>query len=91
MSLENPNRSAITVTTLSITLRAASLPLGCPATDFLLTQARLPSGGVPVPASGASALSPAQLPTIRMLETGANQDACENAHLTLELVGSAHS
>ncbi len=80
--------------TLTVLIEPASLPAGCRATDFQITPSSVSSahpvqvparGAVTLPAQGASA------PTIRMLDTSANQNACRNLTLRLGYTGSAHS
>jgi hypothetical protein len=94
VKLTNTNPLAISVTALTVTLSAGGLPAGCNAAWFAFAPSSLsPSSPVVVPAGGSVTL-PAQgqtAPTIRMLESGTNQDACRNAPLTLHYSGSAHS
>lgn len=93
LTLTNPGSSAIYVTSLTATLQDSNLPAGCDASAFQIAQASIPSAGVAIPANGAVTLPTqgATAPTIQMLDTGTNQDACENADLTLGYSGSAHS
>jgi hypothetical protein len=94
VKLTNANASAISVTALTVTLSASGLPAGCSAGWFAFAPSSLsPATPVVVPAGGSVTL-PAQgqtAPTIQMLESGTNQDACRNAQLTLRYTGSAHS
>jgi hypothetical protein len=94
VKLTNPNALAISVTALTVTLTASGLPTGCDAAWFAFAPSSLsPSNPVVVPAGGSVTL-PAQgatAPTMRMLDSGTNQDACRNARLTLSYSGSAHS
>jgi len=92
--LANPNAVPIFVTTLTASLEPTKLPAGCRPADFQITPSSVSSahpvqvparGAVTLPAQGASA------PTIRMLDTSANQNACANATLRLGYTGSAHS
>ena len=93
LTLTNPNGVPVYVTSVTVTLAASSLPAGCSASDYQITQASIPSGGVDVPASGTVTL-PAQgatTATVQMVDTDTNQDACQNAQLTLDYSGSSHS
>ena len=76
-----------------VTLASSSLPAGCSASGYVVNQASIPTAGVAVPPNGSVSL-PAQgatLPSIEMIDTGSNQDACQNAQLQLSYAGSAHS
>jgi hypothetical protein len=78
---------------VTISLNASSLPAGCAANSYKITQPSIPSGGVSVPANGSVTL-PTQGATtgsIQMVDTHTNQDACKNALLKLDYSGSAHS
>ncbi len=93
LTLANPNGVPIHVTGVTVTLAASSLPAGCTADGYQITQASIPSAGIVVPADGSVTL-PAQGATtaaIQMVDTHTNQDACQNAHLKLGYTGSAHS
>src|SRR5450755_4255639 len=92
--LSNPNGVPIFVTSLTTGLGPTNLPAGCHAGDFQITPSSVSTahpvhvparGSVTLPAQGASA------PTIRVLDTSANQNACANATLRLGYTGSAHS
>jgi hypothetical protein len=94
LTLTNPNPAAIQVTSVTAALDPSSLPAGCQAAWFQLTQSTVSAtspvsvpanGSVTLPAQGASA------PSIALIESGTNQDACQQAHLTLTYTGSAHS
>lgn len=94
VTLENPNSAAITVTNVTATLNASGVPAGCQAGWFAIGQSNISAsqpvtvpanGSVTLPAQGASA------PTIQLTDSHTNQDACQNAHLTLTYTGSAHS
>jgi len=93
VTITNPNSQAIFVTSLTATTQSAGLPGGCAANSFQTTPASIPSAGVQVPANGSVTL-PAQggrAPSVQMVDTGANQDACQNATVTFSYTGSAHS
>jgi hypothetical protein len=94
VKLTNPNPQAISVTALTVTLSATGLPAGCNVAWFAFAPSSLSPSSPVVVAAGGSVTLPAQgqtAPTIRMLESGTNQDACRNAPLTLRYSGSAHS
>jgi hypothetical protein len=93
LTLTNPNSVAIYVTGLKVALNTSSLPAGCPAGGYQITQATVPAGGVMIAANGSVTLPAggANAPTIRMVDTGTDQDPCQNAKLTLSYSGSAHS
>ncbi len=93
LTLSNPNGVQIYVTSVTVTLVSSSLPAGCSASGYVVDQASIPTAGVAVPANGSVSL-PAQgatAPSIQMIDTGTNQDACQNAQLQLSYAGSAHS
>ena len=84
LTLSNPTNGTIYFTDLTAALQSSPAP-GCSLDWFRLTQAAIPGAGVAVPAGGSVTL-PAQgvsAPTIRMLESNTNQDACQNAKVTL--------
>jgi large repetitive protein len=87
LTLTNPNANAITVTSLSVSVKSTSAA-GCLTSWFALTQ---PAQSFSVPAKGSVTLTGSQAPTIRMIDTSTNQDACKSAKLTLAYSGSAHS
>jgi hypothetical protein len=86
LSITNPNPENITVTEGSITLGVTTIA-GCSGSaNFALSQ-NLTVNAV-VPADSTKSLSDlsipqADWPVLSMLDTTANQDACENATLTL--------
>lgn len=89
--LGNPNTVTIYVTGVTTRLRSTGAP-GCSASWFRVSQASIPRGGIAVPAHRSVTL-PAQgavAPMIRLIESGKNQDACQNARLTLAYSGDAH-
>jgi hypothetical protein len=92
--LTNPNAEAISVTALNVALSGSGLPAGCNPAWFAFAPSSLtPSNPVVVPAGGSVTL-PAQgatAPTVRLLDSGTNQNACRNAQLRLTYSGSAHS
>jgi hypothetical protein len=93
LKLTNPNDATIFVTGLTASLQASSLPAGCAASNYRIAPASIPGTGITVPAH-ASVTLPVQgaaAPTIQLIETFTNQDACERASLVLGYAGSAHS
>jgi len=93
VKLSNPNSVPIYVTGMTATLESSGLPNGCAPSNFTIAQASIPAAGVEVPANGSVTLPTegATAPSIQMIETGTNQDACEAATLTIGYSGSAHS
>jgi hypothetical protein len=94
LRITNPNPAAIHVTSITASLDPTSLPTGCQAAWFQITQSDAsasrpvavpPHGSVTLPAQGVSA------PTVALTESGTNQDACQRAHLTLTYSGNADS
>jgi hypothetical protein len=92
VTLSNRNTVAIHVTEVTTRLQSTGAP-GCSARWFRVSQARIPLGGIAVPAHGSVTLpvQGATAPTIRLVESGTNQDACENARLALAYSGGAHA
>jgi hypothetical protein len=93
VTISNPNAVPIYVTSVTVTLNTSSLPAGCSASGYEINQASIPAAGVIVAANGSISL-PAQgasAPSVQMLDTGTNQDSCQNAQLGLDYTGSAHS
>ena len=74
--LTNPNSVPIFVTSLAASVQSTGVT-GCSASWFQFTQSSIPAAGVQVPANGSITL-PAQgatAPSIRMLDSGSNQNA----------------
>jgi large repetitive protein len=100
LQFSNPNSVGMSVTSLSMSVQSvSSAPNATPAhpctvADFALTQF---SGSYPftIPPGSSSltslGFSPAQMPKVRMLESGGNQDGCKNATISLSYSGSAQS
>lgn len=94
VTVHNPNNTPILVTSLSATLASTGLPAGCDSAWFQVAQSNVSNttpitipanGSVSLPAQGASA------PSIQMIDSHTNQDACQTAHLTITYTGSAPS
>jgi hypothetical protein len=81
----NPNGVAVDVSNLTVTVASTGVT-GCATSDFQITQSNIDSTHrFTVPASSSRtmlATDPVSRPTIRMIDSG-NQNACANAHLTL--------
>jgi hypothetical protein len=95
ITVTNPNNVAIEVTSLTVSVAAASSKAGCegPA-NLQLSQPNISSSNpLAIPANGQVALPAGALtaPTVRMLDLSTNQDACKNASFTFNYSGSAHS
>jgi hypothetical protein len=90
LKVSNPNSVPIFVTALSANVQATGAT-GCNASWFQTAAATIPSAGISVPANGSVTVPTANDPTLKMLESGTNQDACIGAQLTLSYTGSAHS
>jgi hypothetical protein len=97
LTLTNPNDSTIYVTGLSVSIDSSSLPSGCPASNFAITQSNASStNSVEIPAKGsvtipATGLNGVTAPKLTMLDLATAQDDCQNATFTLSYGGSAHS
>jgi hypothetical protein len=97
----NPNSVAVIVTSLTVTKLSLNAPNAtiahpCTLSDFAVTQFSGAYGfTIPVGASSLQSvgftLGSGTWPTVRVLETGLNQDGCKGATITLSYTGSAHS
>jgi large repetitive protein len=100
LQFSNPNSVGMSVTSLSVSVQSvSSAPNATPAhpctvTNFAATQF---SGSYPftIPPGSSSlsslGFSPVQMPKVRMLDSGGNQDGCKNATISLSYSGSAQS
>ncbi len=91
VTVSNPNTVTVYVTELTTSLQSTGAP-GCSVNWFRVSQVSIPPGGIVVAPRGSVTL-PAQgaaAPTIQLTESGTNQDACQNARLTLAYSGVAH-
>ncbi len=89
--LVNPNSLPIEVIRLTVTITGDTPD--CAAENFELTQSSAsPATAVSVPPGGATSLPTATVsaPTIRMLNLGVNQDACQGTEVPLAFDGEAH-
>jgi adhesin/invasin len=93
LTFTNPNPSPITIAAGAVTIAVSTTQPGCSASvNFAVTQGLTAS--VTVPASSTESLSALDVaqdnwPVVSMVETHANQDACEGAPLTFTYSGSA--
>jgi hypothetical protein len=91
LTLSNPNNSAIYVTTISVSVQGTSAA-GCSAAWFQVNQLSIPTASpIAVPAGGSTSLAGVAAPSIQMLDSKTNQDACKGATLSLSYAGTAHS
>jgi hypothetical protein len=91
LSLENPMNETIYITRVSAAVRDTGAT-GCDSGWFQTTSLNLANGGVPVPPKASVTLGQAGRgePTIRMRESGTDQNACRDAKLTLTYTGKVH-
>jgi len=99
MTLSNPNKKALSVTNLTVTVQsvtrtshAVAYNLPCSSADYAVTQYAGPYP-LAVPGSGSASLSSLGVassawPQVRMLDTASNQDGCKSATVTLAYSGS---
>jgi large repetitive protein len=90
LRITNPNSVPIYVTALTATVQATGAT-GCTAGWFQIVAAGIPPAGIPVAANSSITVPAANDPTLQMVESHTNQDACRSATLTLSYSGSAHS
>jgi hypothetical protein len=90
LRVSNPNSVPIVVTSLTASVQSTGAA-GCAAAWFSVGAATIPSAGISVPAGGSATVPTADDPTLQMLESHTDQDACKSATLTLSFSGSAHS
>jgi large repetitive protein len=93
VALHNPNGVPIQVTALTVGINASSLPPGCQASWFQITQSDVSSANAVAVAANSTVTLPSgsvSAPTIRMLDSG-NQDVCQGATFQLTYSGSAQS
>jgi hypothetical protein len=90
----NPNSADVVATSLTVTLAPGTLPPGCSAADFVLTQSNVSTvNPVTIPANGSVTLPDSthapgvNPPTIQMLDHG-NQGACAGATFTFNYASS---
>ncbi len=92
-TIHNPNSVPVFVDSLTVSINASSLPAGCLASWFVITQSNASSGNtVSVPANGTATLPQGSVtaPMIQMTDSG-NQDACKHATFTINYTGTDHS
>jgi len=90
--LSNPNSAPISVTSLTVVVQATTATT-CSASWFSIIQPTISGAGVQVPANGSVTLPApgATAPSIMMIDSHTNQNACVGAKLTLSYTGNAHS
>jgi hypothetical protein len=91
LTLENPMNQTIYITRVSAGVRDTGSS-GCNANWFQTTGLTVPRGGIAIPPKESVQLGRAGLgePTIRMRESGTNQDACRGTELELTYAGATH-
>jgi hypothetical protein len=95
LTIANPNKEAITVTSLEVKVAAGSSKAGCdgPA-NLAVTQSNISEANpLVVPANGHATLPGGGVtaPQVLMRDLSTNQDACKGASFTFDYSGSAHS
>lgn len=90
LTLSNPNPDQIQVTSLAVAVTGG--PAGCDPRVNIRVEPSTASSASPlvIPGSGTLAVPAAQAPTIELLESGMNQDACRGHSFSLSFSGSAH-
>jgi hypothetical protein len=88
--IANPFNSTLTVTSATVTVTSTN-KTGCDTSNFAVVQNLV--GSVNIPANTTESLSTAgdpqsNWPSVRMVETNTNQDACEGATVTFSYAGS---
>jgi len=89
VTLSNPNPDQIQVTSLSVAVTAG--PTGCdPRANVSIEPSPVSSADhLVIPAGGTLPVTAAQAPTIELVESGRNQDACRGGSFSLSFNGSA--
>jgi hypothetical protein len=89
VTLLNPNPDPIQFTSLSAAVTAG--PAGCdPPANFRVEPSPVsPADPLVIPAGGTLPVTAAQAPTIELIESGRNQDACRGGSFSLSFTGSA--
>jgi hypothetical protein len=88
--VDNPSGTAIQLADVTVTVTdvldgtGASIGAGCPTTDFAIADTSY--AGELIAAGGTSGNE--TVATIRLLETGVDQDACKGADVVLSLVAN---
>ena len=90
LTLSNPNPDQIQVTSLAVAVTGG--PTGCDPTVNVGVEPSTVSSADPlvIPGGGTLAVPAAQAPTIELVESGTNQDACQGGSFSLSFSGSAH-
>jgi hypothetical protein len=90
LTLANPNPDQIQVTSLAVAVTGG--PAGCDPRVNIRVEPSTVSSADPlvIPGGGTLAVAIAQAPTIELVESGMNQDACRGGTFSLRFSGSAH-
>jgi hypothetical protein len=90
LTLSNPNPDQIQVTSLVVAVTAG--PAGCDPRVNVRVEPSAVSSANPlvIPGNGTLGVPAAQAPTIELVESGMNQDACRGGSFPLAFSGSAH-
>jgi len=93
VKLSNSSNVPISVTDLTTDLDTSSLPAGCNSDWFHIVQSDVSGNTVDVAANASVTLphSGAKAPTIQLVDSHTNQDACQKAKVTLTYSGNASS
>jgi len=92
--LHNPNNFPVTINLITVTVSSspsgcAAGPVGANPANIVLTQSNIDGSGaqtVTVPANTNLTLPAVNRPTIQLLDTGLNQQACKNGSFTFSYV-----
>lgn len=96
LTLSNPNKTAISVSSLSVAVAATPAGATCAASNFTVTQysgplpLAIPAGGTIHLSDSSLAIAQAQWPTVQFTDDPLHsQDACLGTSVTLNYAGSA--
>jgi hypothetical protein len=90
LTLSNPNPDQIQVTSLAVEVTDG--PAGCdPSVNVRVEPSTAsPANPLVIPGSGRLPVAAVRAPTIELVESGMNQDACRGGSFSLSFSGSAH-
>lgn len=86
VKVDNPGDAALSFSDISVILDTVS-PSGCLATDFTVVDTYTATV-TPTVVNPTSSTTPFDVGTIKLRETGVNQDACKGATISLALAAS---
>lgn len=90
VTVTNASDADVVLTSLTTAVKAADLPAGCKGDWFTVAQADVsPKSTLRVPANTTVTLAAARAPSIQLVESGTDQDACAQAKLTLTYDGQS--